>query len=213
MLNVLDGTWPAAVAPERIEQVAASTRQESGTGPLADLGDEALVELCAAGRREAFDVLVERHRRTVYLLCYRFVGRHEDAADLAQDVFVRAYRAIGKFRGNSSLSTWLYRIGVNVCLNRVSAKSPPLAPIEELAQLTARTEDPADEMIQADRAALVRAAIARLPEKQRATVILRAYHDLSHREIADAMGSTVGAVKANFFHAMGNLKKMLGRAL
>ena len=60
----------------------------------------------------------------MYQLCYRFVGNHEDASDLSQDVFLRAYRGLRGFRGQSSLATWLYRIGVNVCLNRVSAKAP-----------------------------------------------------------------------------------------
>ena len=60
----------------------------------------------------------------MYQLCYRFVGNHEDASDLSQDVFLRAYRGLRSFRGRSSLATWLYRIGVNVCLNRVSAKAP-----------------------------------------------------------------------------------------
>ena len=74
---------------------------------------------CLAGRAGAFDLIVERHRRPVYQLCYRFVGNHEDASDLSQDVFLRAYRGLRSFRGQSSLGTWLYRIGVNVCLNRV----------------------------------------------------------------------------------------------
>src|SRR6266516_224920 len=77
-----------------------------------------------ASRRQAFDVIVERHRRNVYQLCYRFVGNHEDASDLAQDVFVRAFRGLQNFKGEASLGTWLYRIGVNVCLNKVGAKSP-----------------------------------------------------------------------------------------
>lgn len=66
---------------------------------LAELDEPALVAACLAGRRDAFDVIVERHRRTVYQLCYRFVGNHEDASDLAQDVFVRAYRGLQRFRG------------------------------------------------------------------------------------------------------------------
>jgi len=89
---------------------------------LADLDERALVEACLSGRSAAFEVIVERHRRSVYLLCYRFVSNHEDASDLSQDVFLRAYRGLRSFRGQSSLATWLYRIGVNVCLNRVSAK-------------------------------------------------------------------------------------------
>src|SRR5947207_14141871 len=93
---------------------------------LADVDEAGLVDACLAGRLGAFDVIVERHRRAVYQLCYRFVGNHEDASDLSQDVFLRAYRGLKSFRGGSSLATWLYRIGVNVCLNRVALKKPAL---------------------------------------------------------------------------------------
>ena len=74
---------------------------------LAELSEAALVELSLTGRAEAFDLIVERHRRQVYQLCYRFVGNHEDASDLAQDVFVRAFRGVARFRGHASLGTWL----------------------------------------------------------------------------------------------------------
>src|SRR3954464_6293871 len=90
--------------------------------PLEELDEPGLVDACLSGRREAFDLIVERHRRAVYQLCYRFVGTHEDASDLSQDVFLRAYRGLRAFRRESTLATWLYRIGVNVCLNRVGAK-------------------------------------------------------------------------------------------
>src|SRR4026209_2588520 len=83
-----------------------------------------LVPASLAGHREAFDVIVERHRRHVYQLCYRFVGNHEDASDLAQDVFVRAFKGLRNFKGDSALGTWLYRVGVNACLNRVAVKRP-----------------------------------------------------------------------------------------
>src|SRR5262245_62362822 len=92
--------------------------------------DAELVEACLAGRRDAFDTIVERHRRQVYQLCYRFVGNHEDASDLTQDVFVRAFRGLRGFKRQSSLATWLYRIGVNVCLNRVAVKTPQVEPLE-----------------------------------------------------------------------------------
>src|ERR671936_508125 len=91
---------------------------------VTDLDEQQLVEACLAGREGAFDLVVERHRRSVYQLCYRFVGNHEDASDLSQEVFLRAYRGLKNFRGGSSLATWLYRIGVNVCLNKVSGKAP-----------------------------------------------------------------------------------------
>ena len=84
---------------------------------FSGLDDAALVAACVSGRREAFDVIVERHRRTVYQVCYRFVSNHEDASDLSQEAFVRAWRGLKNFKGQSALSTWLYRIAVNVCLN------------------------------------------------------------------------------------------------
>lgn len=176
---------------------------------LDRLDEPALVDACLAGRAGAFDLVVERHRRVVYQLCYRFVGNHEDASDLSQDVFLRAYRGLRKFRGRSSLATWLYRIAVNVCLNRVSAKTLQSEPIAE-RQFVAEGESAAERVLRTERGVRVRAAIAQLPRKQRATLILRVYHELSHQEIADVLGSTVGAVKANLFHALGNLRKELG---
>jgi RNA polymerase sigma-70 factor (ECF subfamily) len=180
----------------------------SGKVVVTNPTDLELVEACLAGRREAFDTIVERHRRQVYQLCFRFVGNHEDASDLAQDVFVRAYRGLHRFKGHASLGTWLYRIGVNVCLNKVSARKLATAPIAE-HRLVSSAESPADIVLRGERADRVRAAIARLPRKQRATLILRMYHELPHDQIASILGSSVGAVKANFFHALNNLKKLL----
>ena len=180
---------------------------------LADLGESELVAASLAGQPGAFDLIVERHRRTVYQLCYRFVGNHEDASDLSQDVFLRAFRGLRNFKGQSSLGTWLYRIGVNVCLNRISAKAPVNEPIEKHQYVDDNAESPSDRMLRGERALQVRAAITRLPRKQRAALILRMYHDMSHQEIADTLGSSVGAVKANVFHALQNLKKLLAEGL
>jgi RNA polymerase sigma-70 factor (ECF subfamily) len=180
---------------------------------LAELSEAALIEACLADRSGAFDLVVERHRRSVYQLCCRFVGNHEDASDLSQEVFLRAYRGLRTFRGHSSLATWLYRIGVNVCLNRVSAKAHVermTESIEDRQYVDTHSESAPERLLKDERRARVRAAIAALPRKQRATLILRMYHEMSHREIADVLGSSVGAVKANFFHALGNLKKHLG---
>jgi RNA polymerase sigma-70 factor (ECF subfamily) len=210
MAWTLPGGWqtagPAVAAPHR-PMAAADPR------PVDELDERALVEACLAQRPGAFDLVVERHRRAIYQLCYRFVVNHEDASDLSQDVFLRAYRGLRNFRGQSTLATWLYRIGVNVCLNRVSAKTTLgklTEPIEEKQFVDVRAESPSELMLRDERAVRVRAAIAQLPRKQRATLILRTYHEMSHQEIADVLGSSVGAVKANFFHALGNLKKLLG---
>jgi RNA polymerase sigma-70 factor, ECF subfamily len=176
-----------------------------------DRDDATLVAESVAGNRDAFDVIVERHQRTVYQVCYRFAGNHEDASDLAQEAFVRAWRGLKNFKGQSALSTWLYRIAVNVCLSRINAKALILDALEtgDTVEDT-RVEDARAALLREERAVAVRKAIAGLPKKQRATLILRTYHDLSHQQIADILGSSVGAVKANFFHALGNLKKILG---
>jgi RNA polymerase sigma-70 factor (ECF subfamily) len=188
--------------------------REGGTLTVTNRTDAELVGASLAGDREAFDLIVERHRRNVYQLCYRFVGNQDDAADLAQDVFVRAFRGLKNFKGEASLGTWLYRIGVNVCLNRLAAKVPASESLEPLflandERIAAPGESAAEAVLRAERARRVRAAIAQLPKKQRATLILRVYHELPHEQIAGILGSSVGAVKANFFHAMNNLKKLL----
>ena len=199
------------MSPEwTIRVTAATKRPPSIIDPAwAEADDRTLVELCLAGQRDAFDVIVERHRRQVYQLCYRYVGNHEDAADLAQDAFIRAFKGLKGFKGESSLATWLYRIAVNVVPQSPGAQDtaeraaragrphrpPRRAPETRSCATSARTE--------------VRAAIRQLPPKQRATLILRVYHELPHEEIAGILGSSVGAAKANLFHALANLKKLL----
>ena len=124
---------------------------------------------------------------------------------------MRAFKGLRRFKGDSSLGTWLYRIGVNACLNRVAVKRPESEPIDAAQHVDARAASPLESVLRSERAADVRNAIDRLPPKQRATVVLRVYQELSHEEIARVLGSSVGAVKANFFHALANLRKILGR--
>jgi len=149
---------------------------ETSARLLTELDEAALIDACVAGEPGAFDLIVERYRRSIYNLCYRFAGNHEDASDLSQDVFLRAFRGLKNFRGQSSIATWLYRIGVNACLNRVSAKAPldqAREAIEDQQLVDVRNDSPADRVLKRERDARVRAAIGQLPEKQRATLILR----------------------------------------
>jgi RNA polymerase sigma-70 factor, ECF subfamily len=210
--------WPATLAMPGSEQQPAAAAATSGSGAasgastaadVSALDDRALVTAATAGDRAAFDALVRRHQRTIYGVCYRFTGDHADASDLAQDAFVRAYRGLARFKGDAAFSTWLYRIAVNVCLSRAAVKTPALDPIEPLELADLSGDRPDALLRRAQDAARVKAAIARLPEKQRMTVILRVYHDLPHDAIARTLGSTVGTVKANFFHALQNLRKLL----
>jgi len=178
------------------------------TAPAGREQDREAVLACQRGEREAFDRLVERYQRDVYRLCYRYVNNHDDANDMAQEVFLKAYRALGRFRGESAFSTWLYRIAVNTCLSFRSSRRPEA---EEVAEALPDASPGALAQVEREETSrIVRDAVRRLPEKQRATLILKVYHDLSHEEVATILGSTVGTVKANLFHALGNLRRLLG---
>jgi RNA polymerase sigma-70 factor (ECF subfamily) len=182
--------------------LTAGARERRAGG--ADRDD---VRAAQAGEREAFDRLVERYQRDVYRLCYRFSSDHHDANDLAQEAFVRAYRALPRFRGDSAFSTWLYRIAVNVCLSFRAARRP--ASLELPESLPDACPSVAEAVHRAQTSARVQAAVERLPTKQRATVILKVYQELTHEEVARVLGTTVGTVKANLFHALANLRRQL----
>jgi RNA polymerase sigma-70 factor (ECF subfamily) len=189
--------------------VAESQEQPPDSVEYESLEDAELAAAAAGGRHPAFDVLVARHGPAVYRLCFRFLGNHADAADAAQDTFLRAYRGLGGFKGRSAFGTWLYRIAVNVCMSRRSGtRVPEDIKLESLA--AAEDGNALDRLIAGQRDQRVRDAIARLPGKQRAALVLRVYQELPHRDIASMLGTSVGAVKANVFHALKNLRKVLG---
>jgi RNA polymerase sigma-70 factor (ECF subfamily) len=189
-------TLPSFLAASREPAEASRLRRD----------DREAIEQSQRGERDAFDRLVERYQRDVYRLCYRYLNNHEDASDVAQEAFLRAYRAIRSFRGDSSFATWLYRIAVNACLNFRAARRPTTTEVPEVADPRAGAQEHLEHDEQSRR---VREAVSRLPEKQRATVILKVYHELTHEEVARVLGSSVGTVKASLFHALGNLRKML----
>ena len=117
-----------------------------------------------------------------------------------------------EFQGQAALSTWLYRIAVNVSLNRVSGKKAETETLDLDRFVDTEAEQPGARLMREERAEAVRRAIGELPKKQRTTLILRTYHEMSHQEIAEILGSSVGAVKANFFHALANLKRILDQS-
>src|SRR4029079_6620347 len=116
---MLTHVWPRSRRLDALDATVTSTNPT----------DAYLVHACLEGERHAFDLIVERHQRAIYRVCYRFAGSHEDASDLAQDVFVRAFRSLRTFKGQASLATWLYRIAINVGLNHAGAKKPAPEPI------------------------------------------------------------------------------------
>jgi RNA polymerase sigma-70 factor (ECF subfamily) len=181
-----------------------------GKEPEQDL---LLVEQFRRGDREAFDRIVARHRREVYRIARRMTGSHEDADDVTQDTFLKAYRALGNFRGESALRTWLIRIALNLSMNLGRSRGSRTVDGVDLSLLSGPEAQslPGSEkhLLDAERDRHVRAAVDGLPPRQRQVVILRVYEEMKFQEIAEWLGCPVGTAKANFFHAVNNLRKAL----
>ena len=176
--------------------------------PDPSLRDFDLVRLFQSGERTAFDRLVEAHRRDVYRLAYRLVGNHADADDLAQEAFLRAYRSLARFRGESSFRTWLTRIVLNLATDRRRIFATRReAPLEEGWD---GVQEALPDGLGFLRREQIRKAVGQLPRRQRETLILRVFQEMKFHEIARVMGCTVGTAKANFFHAVRGLKQRVG---
>jgi len=176
--------------------------------------DEALVARAQKGDRAALETLVRRHQRAVFQLCVRYVRDRDEAADLVQRTFVRAMAKIGELRAAEVFRPWLLRIGANLALNhlRDHARFVP-EDAAEAAASAASAAAPAAERLEAGEAAqALRQAVDALPTKQRMTLELRVYEELSFREIAEALGTSEGAAKVNFHYAVRNLRARLAPA-
>ena len=173
--------------------------------------DLELIKEFQAGREQAFNELVLRHRRGVFVTAAGMLGSDQDADDIAQEVFIKVYSALKDFRGDSAFYTWVYRITVNLCLNRLrTRKTKSFFGLEKVDQVMPSGE-------RADRGAeaselnqLAKKAISELPEKQRIVFILRHFHELPHAEIAKIVDREVGTIKANYFQAVRKLRLSLG---
>ncbi len=182
--------------------------------PHADRDLEALRRV-AAGDGEAFSWLVERHQIRLVRVCARLLRDPEEAQDAAQEVFLRAYRAAGSYEPRGQVFTWLYRIAVNYCLNRLRRRRlvrflPFLAGDGE----DAPAFDPADGAPSSETAlssrqqwGQMRRAIAALPANQQVVLLLAKFEELSYREIAQTLGITEGAVESRLVRAMRSLER------
>jgi len=171
--------------------------------------DRELVERHRNGERGAFDDLVRRHQRALWRLARRYVKNDADAADVVQQAFVRAFRAVDGFRGAASVRSWLFRITINAALNhlRDHGRERP----DEIAEeaLSARAEGSV-RLEAAEAHDRLRTAVAGLPDKQRTVLELRVFDDLSFREVAELAGCTENAAKVNFHYAVKRLRQLLG---
>ena len=188
---------------------------------MTDRSDVELMLAAGAGDEGAFGDLVSRHRDAIVNLTYRYLGNRADAEDLAQEVFLKVYRARQRYRPEAKFTTWLYRVAVNACLNEVRNRkhrpthgAAPLTSGDEeggfvpvLADTAA--ESPAEATVRSELAAHVRAAVDDLPERQRLALLLNKFHGLSYEELARSLDMTIPGVKSLLVRARESVRQRI----
>lgn len=160
-------------------------------------------------RAAAFSAIVNRYSQQIYWHIRRMVFSHDDANDLVQNTFVKAWTNIDKFRGDSQVSTWLYRIAVNETLNFLSKSSPNTVSLDTPEGAVAEMLE-SDTYFNGDRAdALLQEAISRLPDKQRLAFNMKYYEEMKYEEMSDILGTSVGALKASYHIAVKKIEEYL----
>jgi len=174
--------------------------------------DVELMLALKAGDENAFTELVNRHRDAVVNLTYRYLGNQTDAEDLAQEVFLKVYRARGRYEPSAKFTTWLYRVAANACLNEVrDRRRRPTFSAAALDEPSAPGADrsaasPPEEAERSELKEQVRAALAELPERQRLALLLNKFHGLGYEEMAESLAMSVPAVKSLLVRARENLR-------
>jgi RNA polymerase sigma-70 factor (ECF subfamily) len=178
--------------------------------------DEELVALSIGGDVESFNQLVVRWERPIYALAYRVIGREEEARDVVQETFLRAFRGIRNFRGQAKFSSWVYRIALNLCRDWIRReRRTPILPapegvdVIELAAAQGPAESIEDLVARNDMSQVVADLMTRLPEEQRTAIILKEYHGMTFQEIADLQGVPLSTVKTRLYQGLTVLRRHL----
>ncbi|HSL24363.1 MAG TPA: sigma-70 family RNA polymerase sigma factor [Vicinamibacterales bacterium] len=180
--------------------------------------DEELVARSIEGDLESFNQLVVRWERPIYALAYRVIGREEDARDICQETFLRAFRAIRGFKGQAKFSSWLYRIALNLCRDwiRRERRAPlvqapeGLDPMDIANDMPAAAESLDETVARREMSTAVVRAMASLPEEQRTAIVLKEYHGLTFQEIADLLDCPLSTVKTRLYQGLSVLRRELG---
>lgn len=175
-----------------------------------DLTDEQLVLVVQEGNHEAYRLLVERHKNYVYTLILRMIGQRETAEDLAQDVFLRMYRSISAFRGESKFTTWLYRLTVNRVTDyrRSQSRRPVFALMDKLKNwLSDRTEEPEYLAVKHEEQQLMQKLLSELPDKYRIILYLFHYKQLTYQEIAQVVELPIKTVETRLYRGKALLRE------
>jgi RNA polymerase sigma-70 factor (ECF subfamily) len=180
--------------------------------------DTELIARAARGDAAAFQALVERHRSMVYRVAFQFAGNHHDAEDIAQEVFIKVYRSLDRFRQDAQLSSWMYRIVMNACIDHRRRHQPAgAAPFGEEAEqkMLNTAEDapgPEERAYAGELGHVLESEIGRLPNGQRIVFVMRHHQGMKLCEIAEALGLAEGTVKRQLHAAVHRLRQALSRA-
>lgn len=193
---------------------------EIRTITLVENEDAELVRQTLAGTTSAYDCLMRKYQRQVYSLVYRMLGNADDACDLTQDTFLRAYSALGSFRQDASFLTWLYKIASNLCIDLMRSRQKKSTLSLDVERSEGR-EPVADDRMQAPEAAacladmqnVVQREVMNLPDRYRVVVVMRHLQGLGVDEIADKLEMPSGTVKTHLFRAREMLRERLGPLL
>ncbi len=180
------------------------------------LSDTELVRLFQAGssmaeRDAAFTTLVERYQKRLYFAARKMMhGNHDEADEIAQETFVKAYDALKTFRGEAKLYTWLYRIMMNAVIQRSrKQKVRQMLGLETVSELAEEGAQADESLMKSETTRLIEAAIETLPPKQQRVFMMRFYEELPYEDISEIVGTSVGALKANYFHAVRKIGEYL----
>lgn len=178
--------------------------------------DAHLVRQTLAGQPAQYRLIVERHQQAVFNAAYRLLGHREEAADMAQETFLRAYRALDSFQTDKPLAPWLCRIAINLSLNRLKRRRPTVSlddeqlGLEEAAfDIPDSAAEPQAQMLRHEQQQTLRQAILALPPEQRAVIELRHFQEQSYEEIADSLGLSLANVKSRLFRGRKKLRQIL----
>mgnify|MGYP001826684420 FL=1 len=180
--------------------------------------DKVLVEKVKKGDKKAFDLLVLKYQQKVANIISRYIHDHSEVFDVSQETFIKAYRALPKFRGDSAFYTWLYRIATNTAKNHLAAKGrrPPMDDVEAVTAEQMETgmrlkehATPENLAMEAEVAKTIRQAVDDLPEDLRVAITLREIDGMSYEEIAEAMDCPIGTVRSRIFRARDAIDKKL----
>jgi RNA polymerase sigma-70 factor, ECF subfamily len=186
----------------------------SRAGALKEATDEGLVAKSQTGDYHAFEELVRRYRNDVYSLAYHFVRNREEAWDISQEVFIKAHRALNRFRGDASFKTWLMRITANQCKDFFKKRRLATIAFDDVVredQVAGSDDGPRKALETRELGQAILAALDTLSEKHRTAIVLREFEGLSYEEMAGVMGTSQGTVMSRLHHARKKLQKALGR--